>query len=273
MAEEKTKEGATPDLLNPPQSESKQEEKGAPPQAKQKAAGIESLQSNKQGEVQAFLMRFTPSLAQLLPSHLLAHGKRQLGIAAHKISTTDGIRNCDPKSIAQVVMQLAMSGLSLELNHAYLVPYGSQLQYQLGYKGLIHMAMNSGKVSKITAYPVYAGESFSFEIVDGEEKLKHTPNPDLYGAEVVMAYAIATMKDGTKLFSVIGRKHIEALRMRNASQKNGVNGAWKTDYPAMAIAKAVKQLCKFLPLSIEDNELIDREDSEDPIDAKFEIVD
>ena len=48
---------------------------------------------------------------------------------------------------------------------------------------------------------------------------------------------------------VLSKDEVEGLRLRNPMQKGSPTGAWKTDYPAMACAKAIKQLSKYMPLS------------------------
>jgi recombinational DNA repair protein RecT len=44
-------------------------------------------------------------------------------------------------------------------------------------------------------------------------------------------------------------------------QKEEAAGAWKTDYEAMAMAKAIKQLAKYLPLSDELQTMVQSDES------------
>jgi len=55
---------------------------------------------------------------------------------------------------------------------------------------------------------------------------------------------------------VLSRSDVERLRMRSPMQKGTPAGAWATDYEAMAKAKALKQLAKYLPLNIDQAEAI-----------------
>ena len=75
---------------------------------------------------------------------------------------------------------------------------------------------------------------------DGTEKITHV-------------YAVAHLNNGGYQFIVLTRKQVELLRLRNPMQAKSVqpSGAWATDYDAMAKAKAIKQLSKYLPLSVD----------------------
>ena len=74
-------------------------------------------------------------------------------------------------------------------------------------------------------------------------------------------YAVSHYKDGGYNFVVLTKKEVEALRRRNAMQKEEAAGAWKTDYEAMAMAKAIKQLAKYLPLSDELQSMVQSDES------------
>jgi len=278
MAEEKTKEGATPDLLNPPQSEPKQEEKGAPPQVTKsvaKASAIPDFRSAKASDMQSFFMRFLPSISQVLDPKMGDFAKRQMGVAAQLISTTPKLRECTPMSIVGCLRQVALSGLDLSISEICLVPYGGICTYQIQAQGFRKMAYNSGNVSTMNGYIVYEGEIFKRTIEDGIEKIHHEPLLDSYGAKIVAAYGVAIMKDGGKVFRVMPVAEIEKFRHMGMAN----SPAWKDNYASMCITKAFKHLSKRLPLSFRERAALDGDEmpvempENEIVDTTFEVVD
>lgn len=116
-------------------------------------------------------------------------------------------------------------------------------------KGLIELARRSGKIKMIYAEVVREGDEF--EVQYGlHPKLEHKPALDMT-KKMTHVYAVAHFMDGGYNFVVLTRQEVERLRMRSPMQKEAPSGAWFTDYEAMAKAKAVKQLAKYLPLNLE----------------------
>jgi recombination protein RecT len=150
-------------------------------------------------------------------------------------------------------LQAANLGLSIHPNtaEAYLIPYKASIQMQLSYKGMIKLISRSAKISHVEAYAVHNEDYFEYEY-GLNPKLIHKPNMQLITSQTFKAvYAICTFSNGNKRFIVLGKDKIEQLRLKNMMQKGDLKGAWLTDYPEMAKAKAIKQLAKELPLEIE----------------------
>ena len=93
------------------------------------------------------------------------------------------------------------------------------------------------------------GDEFEYQL-GLHPKLDHIPKvgPE---SNITHVYAVAHYKDGGYNFIVLTKSEVEALRLRSPMQKAIPSGAWKTDYEAMAKAKAIKQLSKYMPLSDE----------------------
>ena len=113
----------------------------------------------------------------------------------------------------------------------------------------------------IYAEVVYKNDEFEYEM-GLEPKLKHVP--DLFSKkfdhEIKFVYAVAHYTDGGYNFVVLTREQVEDLRLRSPMQKGTPTGAWKTDYAAMSKAKAIKQLAKWIPLSDEEQILIESDE-------------
>lgn len=218
--------------------------------ALQKATKQGTMAGLKSRDISEVLNRMRTQIAQALPKHLTP--ERMIQMAATLIARNPKIAECSAQSLMGAVMQASILGFEPvdTLGHCYFVPYGGQIQFQIGYKGWISLARKSGEVKMLYAEVVRKGDEFEFEF-GLEPKLKHVPNPEAESNDVTHVYAVAHYKDGGYNFIVLNKKQVEKLRLRSPMQKADPSGAWKTDYDAMAKAKAVKQLAKYMPLSIE----------------------
>ena len=93
-------------------------------------------------------------------------------------------------------MQAAQLGVepNTPIGQAYLIPYGNQVQFQLGYKGLIDLAYRSGEVQSIQAHEVHENDTFEYEL-GLNPKLKHVPAMKDRGP-VILYYAVIKLKNG-----------------------------------------------------------------------------
>jgi len=189
----------------------------------------------------------------VLPRHLTP--ERLLKIALVQISRVPKLANCDPTTLLRCVMQAAELGLDFGsgLGLCYMVPFENRkankvdVQFIIGYRGLIALARRSGMIDSIEARVVYEGEEFVCEY-GIEPVLRHIPKMAGRG-KLVAAYAIARMKDGGSHVEVMTRDEIDSIRGRSRAANNG---PWVTDYNEMARKTVVRRLCKFLPLSPEE---------------------
>lgn len=203
----------------------------------------------KRQDIGTILEAMKPQIAQALPKHLTADRIIQMTVTL--IHNNQKIAQCSVASLVGAVMQSSILGFEpvSALGQCYFVPYGKDVQFQIGYRGFIKLAQNSKEVKNLYAEVVRAGDKFEYEL-GLEPKLRHVPNLDAEGA-ITHAYAVAHLMSGGYVFAVLTKKQIEGLRMRSPSQKNGLSGAWSTDYDEMAKAKAIKKLAKYLPLSVD----------------------
>ena len=189
-----------------------------------------------------------PQLEQALPKHLTAD--RLLRVALFQIRNTPKLMECDPMSLVAAVTQSAQLGLEPGiLGHAYFVPYGKQVQFILGYRGMIELARRSGSVKTIDAHEVYANDTFEYEY-GLTPKLLHKPCLGDRG-KVIAYYGVVNFTDGGYVFTVMSLGDIEKYRKRS---KASSNGPWVTDYDAMAIKTVIRRLFRWMPCSIEMQE-------------------
>ncbi len=180
----------------------------------------------------------------LLPKHVPAERIARLALMA--TSKNPALLRCSRESFFLSVLVAARLGLEPDgtLGEGYLVPYGETATFLPGYRGLIALALRSGKVKSIVSRVVYEGDSF--RVTYGtEDKIRHTPGDDEPG-DWTHVYAVATLDDGTKQFEVMSHGQVMAIKKR--SRASG-SGPWVTDETEMARKTVIRRIAKSLPLS------------------------
>ena len=186
---------------------------------------------------------------------------RILRIAMTALRQTPKLGACTPASFIGALFQSAQLGLepSNGLGQAYLVPYGRDVTFVIGYKGLIELARRSGQISELYAYPVYAADHFNYTL-GLNRTIDHQPAVDDEPVDksLVAVYAVAKFKDGGTDFEVMTRGQVDAIRKRS---KASGNGPWVTDCAEMARKTVLKRLCKRLPLAVESQNAIAQDET------------
>ena len=162
------------------------------------------------------------------------------------VARDPNLLKCTPASIIGAAMQAAQLGLTPGLlGEAWLIPYGEQATFQVGVRGLISLAARSGII--IRAHTVHEGDQFTYEL-GLRPILRHVPAPTMRGKSVLW-YGVATDRvTGDILgFAVIDREHVD--KRRKASR--GSSPAWDGWYDEMALTKAVRDVCRFMPMSVD----------------------
>lgn len=193
--------------------------------------------------------------ATALPKHI--NSDRFVRIAITTIRQNPKLAQCSQESLLGALMVSAQLGLEPgTLGQCYLIPYGRECQFQIGYKGMIELLRRSGQLKDIYAYSVY--ENDDFEITYGlDRNLIHKPNLENKG-DFLGCYCVAILKDDTRAFEYMTKEEIEA-HAKKFSKTFG-NGPWKTDFEAMSHKTVVKKMLKWLPLSVEFLENIEKDD-------------
>lgn len=242
-------------------------------QIQPRANGAAAMQKPREGGLAGLLQSMGPEIARALPRHVTPDRMARVCLTALRVNPK--LADCTPASFMGSIMACAQLGLepNSPLGHAYLIPYKTTCQLILGYQGMIDLALRSGRVTSIKASIVREGDTF--EVEHGlNEKLIHRPCGD-DDAPMTHVYAVARVKDGDPIFTVLSRAAVEKRRKRGASGK-GIPTPWDTDYESMALKCAVRALWKWLPKSAEmaNASIADGEERNEPISyAMPEIAD
>ncbi|WP_181350508.1 recombination protein RecT [Thalassobacillus sp. CUG 92003] len=230
--------------------------------ASKKQGNSAPQQSNNQvNTIQAYLKKMGPEFERALPKHMDAD---RLGrIAMTTIRQNPKLLECSIPSLMGAVMQAAQLGLEPGLiGHCYLVPFWNNkmketdVQFIIGYKGMIDLARRSGHIESIYAHTVHENDEFEYEL-GLHPKLVHKPSTGERGA-MEFVYAVAHFKDGGYQFEVFSTNDVEKVKARS---KAGSNGPWSTDYEEMAKKTVIRRMFKYLPISVEIQEQASRDNT------------
>lgn len=215
--------------------------------AVRRANGGTAVATRNGGTIFDLIQNMRGQFETALPAQLKAD--KFVRVAMTTLRQNPKLLKCDQNSLLAALMLSAQLGLEpgSPLGHAYLVPYGNELTFIVGYKGYIDLARRSGRVASIYAEPVYEGDEF--RVSKGlNRNIIHEPAwKD--GAPLTHVYAVAKYLDGSDPdFVVLKRAQIDAYRKR--SKASGA-GPWVTDYEAMSLKTAVRRLSTWLPMSTE----------------------
>ena len=150
-----------------------------------------------------------------------------------------------PESIYGAAITAAVLDLPIQnnLGFAYIVPYGGQAQFQIGYKGLIQLAIRTGQFKNISACPIYAGQIVSENPLTGyvfDFSVKKQGEPIGYAAYIAFG--------AFEKIEYLSKEDALAHGKKFSKQFSGV---WTSNFDAMALKTVMKMVLKFAPLSVE----------------------
>lgn len=230
-----------------------------------------------------------PTIQQFVSSEkIIASAEKMLGSRGQQFLTTiltmanstPTIAACEPRSLYNACLTAAVLNLPINQNlgFAYIIPYKNnktgmtEAQFQMGYKGFIQLAINSGQFSRIGVKEVKEGQLdcydefgepvFNFNIENDKKTIGYMAYFKLTNGFVKMAY--------------MSNEQIEKHAKKYSQTYKGGFGVWKTNFDAMAKKTVIKLLLsKFAPLSTEMQDAIikDQQVADEYLDNKitFEV--
>jgi recombination protein RecT len=204
-------------------------------------------------------------MALALPKHVTAD--RLARIALTEVRKVPKLAQCDQTSFLGAIMQCCALGLEPggALGHCYLIPFENrrqnrtEVQFIVGYRGMIDLARRSGQILSIEARTVHEKDHFEVEL-GLDSKIVHRPDWNLANrGALTFVYAVAKLKDGGVQFDVMSRAEIEAIRDKSQgytmakryAREGVINSPWATNFEEMAKKTVIRRLFKYLPVSIE----------------------
>jgi recombination protein RecT len=194
---------------------------------------------------------------------------RACAFVANACEKNSALLKCNPKSIIQAVYEAAQLKLypGNALGQAYLVPYKSNAQMIIGYKGLLELARRSGHLESLFGQVVHEGDDFQLQY-GTEPKIHHVPNLEQSGAAIIGVYAVAKLKGGGTEFEFMDMDQIKKT-MESSASASSSHSPWQSHPEEMMKKSAIRRLCKRLPLSTDHMLAIESDkEFENPEDNK-----
>ncbi len=166
------------------------------------------------------------------------------------VSNNSYLQNASPQSVFNAACVAATLDLPINnnLGFAYIVPYGKDAQFQMGYRGFIQLAQRSGQFKTISASPIYAGQLVEENPLTGfvfDFKVAKSGLPIGYAAYFELL-------NGFQKTLYMTTEELKQHGLRFSQTFKRGQGLWKDDFESMALKTVLKLLLsKFAPLSVE----------------------
>ena len=181
------------------------------------------------------------------------NGTRFITSIVSAVNNNPQLQECTNQSI----LSAALLGESLNLSpspmlgYYYFVPFndrvkGKVAQFQIGYKGLIQLAIRSGQYKKINVMAIKKGELEYFDPLNEEIKVKLMVDDwdAREKAETVGYYAMFELVNGFKKAMYWSKEQMENHAMQYSQGYRAKKGYtfWEKDFDAMAYKTMLRQL-------------------------------
>ena len=155
------------------------------------------------------------------------------------VKSTPQLAAADPKTILSAAMTAATLKLPISpnLGFAYIIPYGKEAQFQMGYKGYIQLAMRTGQYKTINAAVVYEGQIEDIDFVTGEI-IRGKKKSDKVVGYVAYFELINGFSKTIYMTTEDMLRHAQTFS-KSFSRSSSV---WKTNFDAMGLKTVIKQL-------------------------------
>lgn len=142
------------------------------------------------------------------------------------------------------------------LGEGYLIRYGSDAQFEAGYRGLMKLARRSGQVTALDSHVVCQADAFGISL-GTEPRIDHVPALANRGP-FIGAYAWARLTSGELVIEWMSQADIEAVR-KVSRNGTGASSPWVQHWGEMARKTVIKRLLKRLPLGIDAEQALRHE--------------
>ena len=176
---------------------------------------------------------------------------------------------CSVQSVIGAGLEIVRLGLNPNktFGQAYVVPFKSKAQLQIGYKGWISLAYRNGWIFRALA--AYKCDEFEINFAGIKDDIKFSPNYDerdetnsLWVFNNLRGVIVYVKDAGGNEFSeFVPFKKLEQLRLKSQNQKDkeALTNIWGEWAEEMYKAKAIKYVATSLPITEQIQEAINAE--------------
>lgn len=183
------------------------------------------------------------------------------------VANSRNLQQCDPLTLLYAGIKATALNLPLDpnLGFAYVIPYNNnkagkvEAQFQIGYKGLVRLAINSGQFLNMNVTEIKEGELIGYNLLTGDIQFEAQPNREQLKTIGYAAYFKLTNGFSKTLYMTTEEMEAHAKRYSQTygSKYDNIRtqSKWATDFDIMAKKTALKSiLSHWAPLSIEMQE-------------------
>lgn len=199
-------------------------------------------------DVRGLIERMEPDLVKSLQNPQAAQALMRHYLTA--IRLTPALLECSDESLLAALLLSAQVGLEPgPLGHVYLVPFGCECQWILGYTGIIELARRSGSVADLTSEIVWDCDTYERPWRNQTGVHYEHRAGELSGRNERVGVLVTWRElSGGKWFP--RAMHVEPSRIERARKASKAkSGPWFTDEDAMWRKTGVRAVRPFLPLS------------------------
>lgn len=168
-------------------------------------------------------------------------GRKSAAFMSSIISATKSnkmLSSADPMSVISSAMVAATLDLPINpsLGMAHIVPYKGQAQFQIGWKGVVQLALRSGQYKTINLTPVLEGQLVGYNRFTGEMEFQEESISD----KAIGYLLYFKLINGYEKFFYMTREECQQHAKKfSATYKKGF-GVWADDFDAMALKTVAK---------------------------------
>ena len=219
----------------------------------------------------------TKSLTQLTGSELKG---KQFATAMLQIVATNNLAEADPKSVYMAATYAATLNLSVQpmLGHCYFLPFRNNksgkidVQFILGYKGFVQLALRTGQYTQINAQVIYKNENPKWDKLNEVLTINGTDG----SGEIAGFYGCFRLVNGFAKceFFTVERIIAHAKRYSKQKDKDGnLTNVWKANFEEMALKTVLRSiLLKYGILSTEIEGALSKESEAEVTEVEAEEV-
>ncbi len=208
------------------------------------------------------------SFKAMLPSHYTL--EKFFAIIERAVMSNPDLLFADQASFLEAALQAAEDGLPPDGKRGAFVVFNTKVQrggnwvpikkvqWMPMIRGIVEKLYNTGKVKSALARAVCVADKYRLWVDDAGEHIEHEEHAGERG-DVITYFAAVFMQDGTVYAEAMRPADVEKIKNVSKSKDNA-DGPWKLWYEEMAKKTIFKRLAKRLPMSVEIERMMSRDD-------------
>ena len=185
------------------------------------------------------------------------------------INDNQALQKYSSTQLKMGLLKGAFLGLDFYSKEAYLIPYGSQLNFQIDYRGAKKLAKKYSirPIKDIYAEIVRDGDTFEKKVEGNKTTIKFEPIP-FSDNPVIGAFAVVEYMDGGLVCDTMSLKELEKTRSKSKANNSM---AWKDFTTEMYRKTVLHRLCKHIELEFENAGQMDLWNDSNAMEKKEEV--